>query len=107
MGLLFTLGRVGARHVDLISISVSCTCGRGHDNWPRAERTEEQGGGVARNFREDTDLICVMKRSMAQLRAGNRVMEGERVGHCRLKRKGTNNVLGEGGGYEFPRLEKE
>lgn len=31
---LFTLGRVGARHVDLISISVSCliTCSGGHAN---------------------------------------------------------------------------
>lgn len=33
-----------------------------------------------------------MKRSMAQLRAGKRVIEGERVGDCRCKRKGTNKL---------------
>lgn len=43
---------------------------------------KSKGGGVARNFREDTDLICGMKRSMAQLRAGKRVIEGEGVGDC-------------------------
>jgi len=51
-----------------------------------------KGGGIARNFREDTNLIYGMKRSLAQLRAGKSVIEGERVGDCRCNRKGTSKL---------------
>ena len=95
MGLLFTLGRAGARQVALISISVSCGM---LVVWGMIISQEAKGWRSCQKFQTGYRLDLWCGKICGTIKGEKRVIEGERVGECRCKRKGTNK-LGSWGGW--------